>query len=184
MAKLSFKLGGRSFSFMFRTWRELNQYVGGITNRCVGGRYVVFLDFDGVPFEWVAEELVFLQEEHDLSTFHVFETGGGFHAVCTDKLSLKEYVDILRDSSTDDAYLWVSLRRARKVWTLRVTEKNGASPFYVRSFVRDCEIARPRSAPHNHLLRKLYNIVIPRDFEDGEKSFIGACYHIAGDKDK
>ena len=178
MGKLTGSLWGRHYSLSWRSWRDLNQYIAGITNRCVGGRYVIFLDYDDVPGEWVEEELSFLQQAHNIGDFHLFRTKNGFHAICTDKLSLRSLLDVLRDSSTDDAYLYVSLRRARKVWTLRLTEKEGETPSYVKT-IRGL-LWRTQSAPHNHILRKIYNIKIPRLLEDGEKTFLASCYHISG----
>lgn len=176
---LSFKLFGRHFKLLLRTHKELDQYVAGITNRCKDGSYCCFLDYDAVPLEWVIEELKLLIDLFPVYHFHVFKTTNGFHAICTNKLSLRDLVELMRDSSTDDAYKWVPLKRARKVWTLRTTEKDGNKPEFLTTVFSTDAHQGAQSKPHNDLLRRLYNIEIPTDFEDAEDEFWSAHYHIA-----
>lgn len=174
---LSFKLFGRHFKLLFRTHKELDVYVAGITNKCRDGRYVIFLDYDQVPEEWVVEEVQFLMTEHLLGDFHIFKTTNGYHAICTDKVSLHDLVAVMRDSSTDEAYKYVPLRRARRVWTLRTTAKDGKKPEFL--YTLGGLYLNQQSKPHNDILRKLYNIEIPTGNEDGEEEFWTAHYHIA-----
>ena len=174
-----FALFKRHFSFNFRTYKELDHYVAGITNRCKDGTYVTFLDYDDVPLEWIEEELKVLIDLFNLGDFHIFKTGNGYHAICTSKNSLRNLIEIMRDSSTDDAFKWVPLRRARKVWTLRTTEKDDNKPEFVTTISCGEKYQCEQSKPHNDLLRKLYNIIIPTAYEDEEEEFWSAHYHIA-----
>lgn len=174
-----FALFKRHFSFNFRTYKVLDQYVAGITNRCRDGRYVVFLDFDDVPEEWVTEELNLLLDLFNLRSVHLFKTTNGYHAISTQKVNLRTLIKILRDSSTDSAYKWVPLRRARKVWTLRTTEKGGNKPKFLTTIPGSALVKGEESKPHNEILRKLYNITIPTVHEDDEEEFWTAHYHIA-----
>lgn len=174
--KLEFSLFGRVFRFFASSSGRQEKYVAGITNKCLDGRYVIFLDYDEVPYEWVAEELAYLQFAHKLGTFHVFKTLNGFHAICTDKVGLYTLVRIMRDTSTDAAYLNVPLRRARRVWTLRTSEKGGNVPEWVASLKMGSQTVK--STAHNELLRKLYNLEIPHDLEDGETTFFSGHYHV------
>lgn len=174
-----FALFKRHFSFNFRTYKELNHYVAGITNKCRDGSYVVFLDYDDVPLEWIQEELKLLIDLFQIYHFHIFKTGNGYHAICTNKVSLRDLVEIMRESSSDDAYKWVPLKRARKVWTLRTTEKDGNKPEFVTTIRSLDHHQGEQSKPHNEILRKLFNIQIPTDYEDDEEDFWTAHYHIA-----
>lgn len=176
---LSFRLFGRHFKLLFRTHKDLDQYVAGITNKCRDGRYCTFLDYDDVPMEWVVEEAKLLTDLFYIGDMHVFKTTNGFHVINTTKLFLRDLVDIMRNSSCDDAYKWVPLKRARKVWTLRTTEKDGNKPEYIMTVRGNNLPENEQSKPHNDILRKIYNIEIPTDLEDDEDEFWSAHYHIS-----
>lgn len=175
---IKFALFKRHYSFNFRTYKELNFYVAGITNKCKDGKYVLFLDYDDVPEEWVVEELSFLVKEFFLGDTHLFKTNNGFHAICTTKRSLRNIIEVMRDSSTDSAYKWVPLKRARKVWTLRTTEKDGKKPEFITTVKGNNRADNKESKPHNEILRKLYSLEIPTSRDDGEEDFWTAHYHI------
>ena len=175
---LKFRLFGWNCRFHWRAFKDLTEYVAGITNKCADGRYILFLDYDDVPEEWIIEEVGYLIEEYRLGNCYLFKSSKqGYHVISTQKRSLRELLQIMRDTSTDDAYTYVSLRRARKVWTLRISEKNGEQPTFIGTIPGYQE--GDFSKPHNDVLRKLYNLRIPRAGEDGEKRFLTAHYHIA-----
>lgn len=177
--RLQFRLFGRTIKLYFYSYKEQHTYVAGITNKCRDGRYVIFLDYDEVPREWVEEELKYLCDEHFLKNIHLFRTNNGYHAICTEKVSLRTLVKIMRDSSTDAAYLTVPLRRAKKVWTLRTTPKGGEKPRYIKTIKGDgCVMGCETSSPHDRILEKLYNIKPPTGSGDGEKTFWTGHYHI------
>ena len=166
----------RTFNLSLYSYGEQGQYVAGITNRCKDGGYCLFIDYDDVPADWVTDELEWLQEFYQLGDVHLFKTGHGYHAICTQKFRLSELIRILRSTSTDAAYVSVPMRRARKMWTLRISRKAGAVPTYLRTLkgFRGCE----ESKPHNDVLRKLYNLNLPVEREDAEKKFWTGHYHI------
>lgn len=179
--KTEFTLFGRTFKFYFYTHKELNYYVAGITNKCKDGRYVIFLDYDNIPKEWVIEELTYLLDAHQLYCFDIFETNKGFHAISTEKVNLNTLVAIMKDTSTDAAYLSVPLRRARKLWTLRVTPKG--KPIKHIGCVKNNLFKRLRthSKPHRKLLEKLYNVPCPSKIRlDNEQEFWTGHYYIEG----
>ena len=177
--KFEFQLFKRTFKMYFYTHKELNKYVAGITNKCVDGKYVIFLDYDDIPLKWVMEEIHFLLQEHDLGVFHLFRTNNGFHAICTEKVTLRKLIAIMRDSSTDAAYLSVPLRRAKKLWTLRVTKKGRLIKYVNSSYGK--RSWRQISRPHAVLLNKLYNVPLPPPAKmDKEKEFTTGHYYIEG----
>lgn len=154
-------------------------YVAGITNRCRNGEYIIFLDYDNIPVDWVIDELKFLQERYNLGDFILLRSSkNGFHAINPTKVSLNQLVTILRASSTDAAFKNVPLLRARKVWTLRTTMKKGSIPKYYLTLRHSTR--REGSRPHWRVLQKLYNLPSPRNPVDTETRFWTGHYHIAG----
>jgi hypothetical protein len=150
-------------------------YQRGYTNKCKNGQYIVFLDYDNVPIDWVKQELTYLIQKCKLGDFHLFETNKGYHAVCTDKFGLGELVQLLRKTSTDAAYINVPLRGACRAWTLRLTKKEGKSPKYLLTLKGSKN--RMQSKPHNDVLRTLYKIPIQKKKEDGENTLIISGYY-------
>lgn len=176
MAKFDFLIGNHRFGFSFEHRLEGEEYVSGVTNKCADGRYCLFLDYDDVPYDWVVEELRFLIDDFGLGDVHVFRTNKGFHAICTTKYCLREVVEVMRSSSIDAAYLDVPLREAKKLWTLRTSAKGGKVPVYLVTLPGSH--VGEESHAHNEILRKLYNINIPRMREDKSEQFITGHYYV------
>ena len=104
--------------------KRTNENVVGYTNRCQDGSYVIFLDYDNIEYEWLINEINYLQEMYRLGDFYIFSSSENcFHVVCLDKVPLEYYLKILRSSSVDPNYINVPLYSGRKIWTLRVTDK-------------------------------------------------------------
>lgn len=174
--KFEFNLFGRSHKLMYYSHREKSAWMHGITNRCRDGRYCLFLDYDDAPIAWIVPELRWLQQHYLIGDIHIFRSGRGYHALSTQKFSLRDLVTVMRESSTDAAYLNVPLRRACKAWTLRFSEKKGEVPQFICTLKSKHEFLQ--SGAHNEYLRKLYNIRIPQSCEDGETSFLTGHYRI------
>lgn len=158
--RFSFTVGERSFTFSLY-YRDLrSEWQVGFTNRCVAGRYCLFLDYDNVPEEWVFEEVKYLINIYTLGRVYIFKTNKGFHVVSPEKFSLRELVEILRDTSTDDAFKNVPLKFARKLWTLRGTAKKGLKPKLIYSYEREAD--REISKAHMKYLSENFNIRMPK----------------------
>jgi len=131
--------------------------VQAYTNRCHDGRYVLCLDYDRQPCEWIIEELRRLQLDFQLSDFWLFESSPeSYHAVCLDKLFYRELIDIMRCTTIDERYTTVPTKYGKKVWSLRYSQKNGSSIRFVGRLRSNS--TREQSLAHSILLQKLYNI--------------------------
>lgn len=158
--KFSFVLFDKLYGFSFATKPYLKQYMYGFTNRCIDGKYIICLDYDRMNLEWILPEIRQLQNNLGLSTFYIFESSpGSYWAVCLTKVSFKHFVDIIRSTSCDDAYKTVPLYYGKKLWTLRLSDKNGIAPKLIHTMVnssKDTFLNRKLSLAHYKLLKKIY----------------------------
>ena len=139
---------------------------------------MIFLDYDNIEFSWLVEELIVLQELHDIGNFYVFESSdNSYHAVCIDKVPLHEYVKILRSSSVDPNYVNVPLYHGKKIWTLRLTDKEKPIRF-VGVIKSDKFSLFEQSSAHANILNNLFDLDIEMMFPDNEKDVIIARYPI------
>lgn len=145
---------------VFRKQRT-KEIVNGYTNRCMDGKYVVFLDYDDFQFEWIQYEIEALQTLFHLGDFYIFESSpNSYHAVCFDKVSVHEYISILRNSSVDTNYINVPLHFGKKVWTLRLTDKDKQPIKYIKRFTAYRDTWRDQSSAHIDLIESLFKEVI------------------------
>ena len=174
----TFDILGFETRMYFGIFRRFNSWKTGITNRCKNGEFVLFLDYDEVPLEWVLDELKWLQSEEYLGDIHIFKTAKGYHAVNTEKRSFTEILRLMNLTSADPHFINVPLKYGKKVWTLRTSDKKNKPK---TSFVMTMKGSIPikQSSPHNWLLRNLYGIKISKKYEDGEKHFYKSKYPIA-----
>lgn len=96
--------------------------VVAIANKC-GHRYVLFLDYDYTEQETVYEDITGLQEQYQLGNAYIFTTKKGFHAIFTDLMTYDELKEVLKASSCDEHYKYVSTRNNNRTWVLRITDK-------------------------------------------------------------
>ena len=174
--KIGFDIGRWHWRFIIAR-HDGEERMHGMTNRCSDGRYVLFLDYDGHTKAEVIEEILYLQERFGLGDCHLLRSSTqGFHVICTQKFSLREFMQIMEHSSTDDAYKRIGFLSKRKHWTLRTSEKNGEQPAALLTLngVR----GREESKAHNEILRKLYNLIISGEYEDDSEHITTAHYSI------
>ena len=162
---------------LFRKKRN-SEYVEGYTNRCKDGKYVIFLDYDRVPIEWIMEEIKQLQEIYEIGDFYIFQSSKeSYHAVCLDKVALTEYLSILHNSSVDTDYVDVPLYFGRKIWSLRLTDKN-KNPIRFVGKAKGKFSELNQSSAHTTILNNLFDLKIELKYPDGEKELILARYPI------
>ena len=165
---LRFNAFGRRNSFAFTSLKQKTETINGYTNRTKDGLYCVFIDYDDLELKWVMQEIERLQKDYRLSTFYILESSpGNFHAVCFDKLSLGEYLTVLRNSSVDPRYMDVPLKHGKKIWTLRATGKNSEIHY-------KCKIPgdnwRQQSRAHQILLSKIFEFdIYKHDLENSDE---------------
>ena len=173
-----------AINFFFRTSKEKTHFHYGIGNRCKGGLYCVFLDYDNTPREWILEELAVLQHKHHLGNAHLWSTKHGMHVIFLDKVPLKTLLIIMQDTTCDDNYRLVPLHHARKVWVLRQTNKNDETIQYAGSLQH--KSTYQKSNAHKEYLIKFTTIPVteitkntaPHEW-DHETSIILGDYKIA-----
>ena len=154
--------------------------ITGFTNRCVDGKYVVFLEYDGMPLEWIKEEVEYLLEYHKLGNSYIAQSsmGDNYHFICPDKITLEEYVAIMQMSSSDKRHQMIPLRTGRKAWVLRTSEKKGFKPKIVETIISKHNGIPNKSSPHMRWMEKNYKIKIRDALEDGKRKLITARYTI------
>ena len=166
---------GKDIRFFIGVFPAYTTWKKGITNRCKDGQFVLFLDYDDVPFEWIVDELKLLQKGQGLGDIHLFKTGKGYHAINTEKRPFWDMIEMMQRTSCDPNYIMIPLKYGKKAWTLRVSDKKGEPTIqYVKTLKGENWMAQSR--PHNFLLRELYGVKIPKKMEDGEKVFYNSEY--------
>ena len=144
-------------------WRDVRkENTIGYTNRCKDGRYIIMMDYDRTEYQWVKDEIKYLQRQFKLGSFHLFESSeGSYHAVCFDKLTMVMYRNILLSSSVDENYAYIPYRYGRKLWTLRLTDKKGTSVKYKEQIISEWDyIKRFVSSAHIKVIGNLFDIGI------------------------
>lgn len=164
------------FALRIQKKRELEMY--GFTNLCEDGKYIVLLDYDGFELEWVELIIRNLQELYHLSDAHIFKSSeNSYHVVFFDKFPLSELMKILKSSSTDPNFVFVPLQYGKRLWTLRLTEKKGKRPTYIKT-IKSIFNEYQKSTPHITLLENLYDLKINRKNEDKLEYMISSSYKI------
>jgi len=131
--------------------------VQAYTNRCHDGRYVLCLDYDRQPCEWIMQELKRLQQDFALGDFWIFESSKeSYHAVCLDKLFYREMLEIMRCTTIDEKYITVPVRFGKRIWSLRYSDKNGSSIRFVGRL--RSTTTRQQSLAHALFLEKIFQI--------------------------
>mgnify|MGYP001550208708 CR=1 FL=1 len=182
MGGLNFRAFGFEIGCLISIRKERKEPVDAVTNRCIDGKYIVFLDYDNRELEWVVDEVEYLQEMYDLSTAYIFNSSkNSYHVITFDKLCYTEYLQLLNESSVDPHYRKIPFTFGKRVWTLRNSAKNGQKPIPIISLRRD------GSAIQSQAHKDFFTNIYPKaDFYDlslsdgygGEDSIIYAKYYI------
>lgn len=187
----SISLAGYSFSFSFYTGKAINfnfliakkpeKETIGITSRCVDGKHVLFFDYDGLTFDEMLDELIFIQIRNKLSEIYLFELDreNSFHAICLDKFRLYDAIEIISDSSADYGFKKAPLRYRRKRWVLRISGKGERErPQYIGEIASNEQIYEKSSA-HKRFLCENYNLRLKNlKNEDGLKDSSDFCNYL------
>ncbi len=168
---------GLDMRWYFSIFKSFTAWKTGITNRCKNGQYVLFLDYDNVPLQWIIEELSYIQKTFRMGDLHIFKTSKGYHVVNTEKRSFNIIVDMMKSTSCDVNYINVPLRYGKRVWTLRVSDKKGKAKTRYIHTIKGVN-RRETSTPHNMLLKRLYGVKTSERRGDGKKHFYKSTYPI------
>lgn len=189
LLKHNFNILGRTVNFLLRVAPEKTSFHYGIGNRTKDGQYLVFLDYDDTPLEWIQEEIRLLQRNTDLGTAYMFKTKNGHHVMFLEKFLLDELLFILGMTSIDKRYMKVPMMYGRKIWVLRQTDKKQEKVTYLGClrnwdyFETNIEEQPERSRAHGLYLTKYCNVPMKDvnfgGYMDDHDDLIVGCYHIA-----
>jgi len=131
--------------------------------------FAIFLDYDNITDEGLIDELLYLQELFRLGDFHVlYSSGYGRHAVCVDRLSLKEVLDVVRSSRCDQVFARGVRINEYRTWILRGLEKgNRSRPKYLYSVESPYNGKRLQSQAHALFLQNYYGAKVRLTNSDG-----------------
>lgn len=131
--------------------------------------YAILMDYDNVEDNRLVEELVYLQELHGLGDFYVFASSEfNRHAICIDRLVLKEAIDVV-DNSTCDAIFKRGIRiNEYRTWILRGIGKGDRSkPKYLYCVRSPYNGQRLQSQAHGKFLQRYYGAPVRLVNPDG-----------------
>lgn len=177
--RIRFSAFNREWFFELDSRKLRKKEVIGYSSRCQEGSHIIIGDLDK-PFklEWLEAEIRNIQEEFELGNFYLFDSGGGWHFVCLDKVTYSGLIEILRHTSVDPYHILVPTKWGEKLLTLRVSEKNGKKPTFVKTLSSKWNEENEKSRMHTILLNNLFDLNISMDNLDNSKTLIGAKYRV------
>lgn len=110
---------------IFRTYSIIynppNTWVMGYSARCMDSRFILFMDYDSMPYNDLVEELRFIQNKYKTSDFIIFklDRDDSWHVINLDKRSMLETYTILKDTSVDFAFTNSIKNLQTRAWVLR-----------------------------------------------------------------
>lgn len=157
----------------FMLYNTPEAWVHGYSSRTQFGRYVLFQDYDNLDLEAVEQELKYLQQKYKLSDYYIFETDreNSFHAVCLDTFPIIKTFNILKDTSSDQAFIHSIKKLQSREWILRWGKKGERSaPQYLKT-IPSKNRQHKRSSAHGAFLKKLgvkVNMYNSKDWDGGK----------------
>jgi len=127
---------------------KATQWTRGVFNRTDDGFYSWFLDFDYLKPEYIRGEVEHLQLVIGLGNAHFFKSSNkGLHVVGFEKLTAKKYMELLDNSSVDQAFKYTPRMVSYRNWVLRNFSKgNKERPKYL--FTLENSTTRQQSTAH------------------------------------
>jgi len=84
---------------------EEDKYIRGCHLMTIDGFYIVGIDYDKFRLRFLVNELLMIQKLYKLSNIYIIESSKNhYHAVCFDKLFLKEYRELLQNTHCDSMF--------------------------------------------------------------------------------
>jgi hypothetical protein len=118
--------------------------------------FVVFLDYDNITDERLQDELTYLQELFRLGDFYIFATNEfGRHAICIDRLALRDAMNVLEDSTCDWMFKKGVGINEYRTWILRAIGKGERpKPKYQYTVESPYNGQRIQSQAHGEFLQR------------------------------
>jgi len=157
--RLILNLGKWRWLFESSLVKKATHWTTGTLNRTENGEYVFYADYDLMKKEYIHGELKHLQHIYDLGNIHIFESSPkSFHAISFVKLTAKEYIEILMNSSCCQAFLNVPRFSSYRNWVLRHFSKGSKdAPKYLYTIKSTTN--RKQSLAHYNFLKTLYPVI-------------------------
>jgi len=164
------RIFGKMMLFHWQTMDIPKAETAGISARIPHTtEFVSMMDFDNTVDERLTDELRYLQELHTLGDFHIFSSSEfGRHAICVDRLFLKEALDVIYDSTCDAVFQRGVRINEYRTWILRALEKgNRDRPRYSYSVRSQYNGRRLQSQAHALFLKNYCGAKIRLTNPDG-----------------
>ena len=174
--KLNFTINNTEYAIKLAKRRKRTKPIQGYTNRCKDGKFITVIDYDTKKVNWIIDEIEHIQKEYKLGDFYFFETNKGYHTVCFDKVTLKEYINILNRTSVDPDYVKIPLKYGERLWTLRHSKKSEMKPRFTFVLNSKTPESRIKSHPHIKFIEQLHNIQINYQAVDDQEKMIVSSY--------
>jgi hypothetical protein len=167
--QIELKLFNRIFKFITHKNKEV-AWTAGIRNHTADGRHVIFLDYDMIMLEeMLIPELKYLQEKYHLSDFYILESSHkehAYHVICLDKLTAREWISVIEETSCDGSYKHFPLLADHSSWVLRITEKGDTkAPKYLMT-LKSLYQNREKSKPHALFMEYHYEALKIKDLNN------------------
>lgn len=164
------RIFGKMFLLHFQTMDIPKAPTAGISARIPHTtEFVTFFDYDNVKDPRLVDELLYLQELHRLGDFHVFYSNEfGRHAICVDRLLLREALDVTYASTCDRTFARGARINEYRTWILRGLEKGARSrPKYLYTVNSPYNGKRLQSQAHALFLQYYYGAKVRLTKPDG-----------------
>jgi len=132
-----------------KKWLELCKYGKtclGISSQCADGKHVIMLDYDGITYEEMVEDVKRLQRRYKLPDAVIFKTKNGYHAYILKKVTYGELCEIIKDSKCDPWFKDEECRKNMKQVILRISKRGNSTPIprffsIIESPYNSCEVS-------------------------------------------
>lgn len=164
------RIAGKMLLFHLQTMDIPKAPTAGISARVPHTtEFVIFLDFDNVTDERLIDELLYLQELHQVGDFIVLcSSSFGRHAICVDRLSLREALDVVYASTCDQTFARGVRINEFRTWILRGLGKGSRNkPKYLYSVESPYNGQRLQSQAHALFLKQYYGAQVRLINPDG-----------------
>jgi len=188
LLNIKFDVLGRHINMILRAIKQKDNLLYGVGNRCNDASYILFLDYDNTPLDWVTEEIRLLQRRYNtkLGTAYLFKTRKGIHALFLEKNDIDDIIEMMRITSSDKQHKEIPLYYGRRIWVLRGSPKKDEELMYLGCLTSlGTTQSVMRSNAHKKYLQLLYTIP-ESDFYrgsgfDDENELTLAYYHVGKD---
>lgn len=156
------------YRIKIQTWRRKEPDSLGLLSLCEDGKHVVFLDFDiphgkqGKVNKSMIETIAYLQKKYSLGDFDIFETAGGYHAICYSKVTYGEYMDIMQNTKElDPGFKKQAVTRPEQATTIRFYSLNPKKYSKYVMTIRK-ESSREESTAHKQAFNHLKGLPVTK----------------------